>query len=139
MVAAIAATSSPAQPTALAASRCVTPGKAFLVNFKPGVKAKYRAKLRLLRAVKSRGKFGPFPRSLQKGVYFVSSRVPGVGVATWAVSADAYGGGSGVIYSAEPIARKISTYGIDVSPSILKGWGISSGSDGFAASRACIK
>jgi len=139
LAAGVATTTSPAHPLAPAASRCVTPSKAFVVQFKKEVKAKYRAKLGAVRAVKSRDKFGPFPRSLQKGVYFVSSRVAGVGAATWAVSADAYRGSSGVIYGAEPVARKISTYGVDVSPAVLKGWGISPGSDGFAQSRACTK
>jgi len=128
-----------AQPVVPAGSRCVTPSQPFVARFRKGVRAKYRAKVGIFQAVKSRGKFGPFPRSLQKGVYFLSSKVAGVGAATWAVSADAYRGGSGVMYSAEPVARKISTYGIDVSPAILNGRGISSKSDGFAQSRACTK
>jgi hypothetical protein len=139
LAAGVMATASSAHPVAPAASRRVTPSKAFVVQFEKGVKAKYRTKLGAFRAVKSRDKFGPFPRSLQAGVYFVSSKVAGVGAATWAVSADAYRGGGGVIYSAEPVARKISTVGVDVSPAILKGWGISSSSDGFTESRACTK
>ena len=129
----------PAQPPAPVRSRCLSPSDAFVAQFKKGVKANYRPKLGVFRAVRSRGKFGPIPRSLQKGVYFVSSKVAGVGAATWAVSGDAYVGRGGAIYGAEPIARKISTYGVDISPTVLKGWGISPASDGFVASRACAK
>ena len=128
-----------AEPVVPTGSRCVTPSQPFVAQFRKRVKARYRAKLGIFRAVKSRGRFGPFPRSLQKGVYFLSSKVAGGGAATWAVSADAYRGGSGVMYSAEPVARKISTYSMDVSPANLKGWGISPNSDGFAQSRACTK
>jgi hypothetical protein len=103
------------------------------------VKARYRGKLGAFRAVQSHGKFAPFPRSLQKGVYFVSAKVMGLGVATWAVSADAYRGGSGVIYGAEPVSRRISILGVDMSPAVLKGWGISPATDGFAQSRTCAK
>jgi hypothetical protein len=118
---------------------CLVPGKAFVTNFKPGVKSSFRARLGPLRAVRSRGEFGPFPRSLQKGVYFVSAKVPGVGTATWAVSADSYAGGGGVIFGAETVSRKVSTYGVDIGLGVLKGWGIAPSADGFAKSRACLK
>jgi hypothetical protein len=77
--------------------------------------------------------------SPKRACTFLSAKVAGLGVATWAVTADAYRGGSGVIFGAEPVSRRVSTYGVDVSPSVLKGWGISPGADGFAQSRTCAK
>jgi hypothetical protein len=123
---------------AISAGRCLAPGDAFVSSFKPGVKAAYRSKLGKLGAVRSEGQFGPFPRSLQKGVFFVSARVRGVGTATWAVSADAYATGGGLIFGAEPVSRKVSIHGVDVPLSTLRGWGIAPYANGFTESRACV-
>ena len=121
-----------------ASSRCLTPSKSFVSEFKANVKKQYRAKLTTFRSVHSEGTFGPFPRSLTKGVYFVSVRVVGVGTATWAVSADSYAGKGGVIYGAQTVSRRISNYGVDVGLDVLKRWGIAPNADGFAESRACV-
>jgi hypothetical protein len=138
LVAGVAAASSAAQPQELL--RCLTPSEAFVGQFKKVVKARYWGRLGAFRAVRSHGKFAPFPRSLQKGVYFVSVKVVGLGFATWAVSADSYRGGSGVIFGAEPVSRRISTLGVDESfPAVLKGWGISPATHGFDQSRTCAK
>ena len=103
-----------AQPTRATTSSPCLKAPASLVGFlKSDLKSNARGKLGTPRAVKSRDQY-TVPRGLQAGVYYVSAPVRGFGVATWAVSASAFGSGGGLIIGSarSPAACrfKASTY-----------------------------
>lgn len=89
--------------------------------------------------MKSSGQFGGL-RSLREGhVYFVSAKVRGYGIATWVAGGKEFKTGGGVLIGIDPVARRVSDAGVDLRPSLLASWGLTSGADGYAASRACVK
>jgi hypothetical protein len=72
-------------------------------------------------------------------VYFISANLAAKGIATWAVSTSFFRTGGGLAYAVGKTARKVSDLGADVPPSVLAGWGISTGTYGYRQSRACVK
>jgi hypothetical protein len=113
-------------------------GAAVVASLKDGLRASARGKLGTPRAVRSRGRFGGL-RDIREGpVYFVSARVRGFGIATWAVGASAFRTGGGVIIGVGPVARRVSLAGVDLPLSTLVAWGLTPAADGYAASRACV-
>jgi len=101
------------------------------------LKAKARGKLGKAKAVKSRAQF-TFPRGLSAGVYFVSAKISGFGTATWAVSTAAFKGRNGLLIGVGPIARRVSTLGIDLPLSTLSLWGLTKSTSGYHESRHCV-
>lgn len=118
--------------------RCLKVSKGLVSSLKGGLKRAARGKLGTPRGVKSRGEFGG-PNSFANGVYFVSARVRGFGIATWATDRDAFRTGGGFIVDVGPVARRVSVAGIDIPLSTLRGWGLTSAADGYAASRNCVR
>jgi hypothetical protein len=135
-VVAAAASSAPAGGTSSSA-KCLRPPGAAVKTIRETLKAKARGKLGKARAVKSSARF-TFPRGLRAGVYFVSAKVAGSGVATWALSTSAYRTGGGLVVGVGPIARRVSTAGIDLSRATLAAWGLTEHTAGYAESRACL-
>jgi len=125
--------------TTPAADPCLKVPAAFVGALKSGLKAKARGKLGTPRAVKSRDSFTSGPRGLAAGVYFVSARVRGFGVATWAADARAFKTGGGYIADVGPVARRVSVYAVDLPPSTLRSWGLSEQAHGYAQSRRCVQ
>lgn len=124
------------KPEGAKQSRCLAVPKGARSSLAAGLKRGHR--LSGLVAVRSRGKFSG-PADLTLGVYFVSADVkPSPGISTWAVGERAFKTGGGIIVAADPASRAVSTLGVDLSPDVLKGWGISRGAEGFGASQACV-
>ena len=89
--------------------------------------------------MKSRGKFGGL-RDIREGpVYFVSARVRGYGIATWAVGGQAFVTGGGVILGVGQVARRVSTAGIDIPLATLEAWGLAPYAEGYDVSQNCVK
>ena len=94
-----------------------------------------RGKLRNPQGVKSEGEFSGL-RGLQEGVYFVSADVrPSPGIATWAVSAEQWRTGGGLILAIDPAARAVTDFGADLDPS---GFGLDGSAEGYEESRDCV-
>lgn len=128
----------PAQETtgteAKTANRCEKVSAALLSQLKSDLKA--GRKLASPVGVKSRDTFDDGPRRLQEGVYFVSADVkPNPGIATWAVSAEAWRTGGGLIFGIDAAARAVTTFGVDVDPSTF---GLDEGTEGYDESRNCV-
>lgn len=89
-------------------------------------------------AVRSRSHFGGL-RGIREGpVYFVSASVRGYGIATWAVDADAFRSGGGVVLGVGTVARRFSDAGVDIPVGTLKIWGLTPSAEGYTASRSCV-
>jgi hypothetical protein len=117
---------------------CLKVPNGLLVSLKDGLRAKARGKVGTPKAVKSNSQFSG-PRDIREGpVYFVSAPVRGFGVATWAVGGQAFRNGGGIIIAVGPVARRVSTAGVDIPTSTLKAWGLTSAANGYAQSRACL-
>jgi hypothetical protein len=129
----------PTSVTAGQAGRCLPVRPALLAQLKASLTRKAKGKLGKTAAVRSRDDFSGAPLGFQKGVYFVSANLRGLGVATWAVSADAYRTGGGLIFGVGPTARRYSVLGADIPLSTLRAWGLTVTADGYAASRNCTK
>jgi hypothetical protein len=122
-----------------ASGRCQTVPRPALAALKGSLKGTAKGKLGKANAVRSRADFSGAPiRGLRKGVYFVSARVGGVGIATWAMTVDAFRTGGGLIYGVGSIARRFSDLGADVPTSTLKRFGLTEATEGYAASRSCV-
>jgi hypothetical protein len=132
-----AAAAGQAARSATSSGACLIPPQVVIQSIKETLKAKARGKLGKSRAVKSRGQF-TFPRGLRKGVYFVSAKVGGFGIATWAASASEYKTGGGLLVGVGAVARRISDAGIDLSPATLSFWGLTTHTHGYAESRGCL-
>jgi hypothetical protein len=103
---------------------CLKASSGLVSSLKGGLKAKARGRLGTPRVVKSRGQLSGFsPRGFRAGVYFVSAKVRGFGIATWAADASAYRTGGGFIVGIGPVTRRVSVAGIDIPASTLTGWG----------------
>ncbi len=135
-----AALASPGQPSQLASdAKCLKPRTALVKAIKSGLRAKARGKLRKARAVKARPLTGFAPRGFKKGTYFVSAKMRGFGIATWAADRPAYNTGGGLIISVGRVARRVSTLGVDIPRSTLEAWGLTTHTRGYAASRRCVR
>jgi hypothetical protein len=121
-----------------ASAGCLAVPKPMIAALKSGLKAKARGRLGTPRAVKSTATIS-FPRGFRAGTYFVSAPVRGFGVATWAADASAFRTGGGFITGVGPIARRVSVLGVDIPPATLTGWGLTSTTHGYAASRRCVQ
>ena len=119
-----------------ATDRCLKVSSGLVATLKDGLKPRSRGKLGTPRGVKSRGQFSG-PNSFANGVWFVSARVRGFGIATWAVDRDALRTGGGFGTDVGPVARRVSELGIYIPLSTLKSWGLTTGAEGYAASRSC--
>jgi hypothetical protein len=91
------------------------------------------------KGVKAQGDFSAAPRDFRDGVYFVSANLQSIGMATWAVGARAFRTGGGLIVAIGKTARAVANLGVDIPSGTLAHWGISTTTNGFAASRACVK
>ena len=116
--------------------RCLKVSSGLVATLKDGLKRVARGKLGPPRGVKSRGQFSG-PNSFANGVWFVSARVRGFGIATWAVDRDAFRTGGGFGTDVGPVARRVSALGISIPLNTLKSWGLTTGAEGYAASRSC--
>ena len=134
VVIAAAGTASVRTPSA----QCLQVRPAALMSIRSGLHRAARPKLRSARAVKAKGDFSHAPRGYAHGVYFVSAKLRGTGVATWAVSTSFMTNGCGLIYAVSRTARAVSEFGADVPLSVMARWGISSRTHGFAESRSCV-
>jgi hypothetical protein len=124
---------------AAASARCLPVRALVLKAIRSGLHASVRPRLRSARAVKARGDFSNAPRGFSHGVYFISANFRGKGIATWAVSTSFYRTGGGLAFAVGKIARRVSDLSVDVSPSVLAVWGISTKTYGYAQSRSCVK
>jgi hypothetical protein len=94
-------------------------------------------RLRRLFAVRSKASFAGKAPELREGVYFVSGN-DGAAVFTWAVNAQAWRTGAGLIVAADRQTRAVSPRRWIVSPELLeKRYGISEQTDGYGQARAC--
>jgi hypothetical protein len=110
-----------------------------VATLRGSLKPKLRSKLGTPWGVKSRGHFSGL-RGIREGpVYFVSANVRGYGIATWAVDADAFNSGGGVVLGVGTVARRVSDAGVDIRASTLRSWGLAPYAEGYAASRSCVK
>jgi hypothetical protein len=89
-------------------------------------------------AGKSRQQVTNGPHGLSKGVYFVSARVRGFGIATWAADARAFKTGSGFVTGIGPVAQRVSFLGADIPLGKLRRWHLHEETHGYAASRRCV-
>ena len=127
---------SPAASERSDAGRCLKVSSGLVATLKDGLKRVARGKLGTPRGVKSRGQFSG-PNSFANGVWFVSARVRGFGIATWAVDRDAFRTGGGFGTGVGPVARRVSELGIYIPLSTLRGWGLVPYAEGYTASRFC--
>lgn len=119
-------------------AKCLKVSSGLLSNLRDGLRDGARGKLGTPKAVKSRGSFGGL-RDIREGpVYFVSAKVRGYGIATWAVGGQAFKTGGGAIIAVGPVARRVSIHGVDIPPSTLEAWGLAPYADGYDESRACV-
>ena len=121
-----------------AAGTCLSVPRPMVAALRSGLKASARSRLGTPRAVRSSARI-KFPRSFAAGMYFVSAPVRGFGIATWAASAEAFRSGGGFITGVGSVARRVSILGIDIPPATLRIWGLTEGTDGYAASRRCVQ
>jgi len=127
----------PVADAAPQATRCIAVTRALSTQLRHGVKPSLRARLGTMHAVKSRAQLRNAPASFGKRATFVSVRVRGRGVATWAVNDQAFRTGGGFILPVGQLARSIAVFGAALSPAIVTSWGIGARTDGYAQSRAC--
>jgi hypothetical protein len=126
-------------PGGVSGGRCLKVPQPLVSSLKSGLKRAARGKFGVAAAVRSRGKFGGL-RDIREGpVYFVSARVRGFGIATWAVGGSAFKTGGGVILGVGPVARRISTFGVDIPTSTLAGWGLAPYAEGYDVSQTCVR
>jgi hypothetical protein len=104
---------------------------------KASLKREARSKIGKLQAVKSHDTFTT-PRGLTHGVYFVSAKVRGFGIATWAASTSEYNTGGGLLIGVGTVARLVSDAGTDLPRSTLKLWNLTTHTNGYAESRRCV-
>jgi hypothetical protein len=123
-----------ARPTS---SSCVTPGASLTKALRKGMTDPSGPALVRIRAVLSPGTFPSAPAGMRRNVYFVSARVTGKGVATWAVSSPAFKSGSGFILSVDPLARAVSRFGSALSREVITAWGFNARARGYEQSRKC--
>ena len=96
-----------------------------------------RGELRRLFALRSRASFSGKDPQVRAGVYLVSGNI-GVAVFTWAVNAQAWRTGRGLIVAVDAETRAVSPRRWVVSPRLLdERYGISEQTDGYARARAC--
>lgn len=129
---------SSADPASTSA-RCLLVRAPALKAIRSGLRANERAKLGTVRAVKAKGDFSHAPSGFSQGVYFISAKLRGKGIASWAVSTSFLRSGGGLAFAVGKVARRYSTLGVGVPVSILARWGISTGTYEYAESRACVK
>jgi hypothetical protein len=99
--------------------------------------ARHGDRLRRLFAVRSKASFAGKAPEVRDGVYFVSGN-NGAAVFTWAVNAQAWRTGAGLIVAADPQTRAVSPDRWVVRPELLaERYGISERTDGYAQARAC--
>jgi len=122
-----------------AEAECLKVSSGLVGSLKSGLKAKARGKLGVPRAVKSRARITSGPRGFLEGAYFVSARVRGFSVATWAVDPRAFRTGGGFIVGIGPVARRVSVFGVDIPLRTLRRWGLTESTHGYAASRRCVQ
>jgi hypothetical protein len=139
VTATVATWTAPAARPASSAARCVKLQPAGLKALRSGLHPSFRPRLGKVRAVRASGDFSKAPRGFAKGVYFVSARLLGKGIATWAAGTSFTRSGGGLMFAVDKLARQASNFGADLPPSVLKGWGISSTTPGYARSRACVR
>jgi hypothetical protein len=123
----------------IGSNACLKVSSGLLNSLKSGLKPKARGKLGTPRAVKSRAQITNGPRGFAAGAYFVSARVRGFGIATWAADARAFKTGGGFITGVGAVARRISYLGVDIPLSTLRAWGLSESTHGYTASRRCVQ
>jgi hypothetical protein len=128
-----------ATPQRVEADTCLKVSSGLLSSLRSGLKRTARGKLGTPRAVKSRAQITSGPRGFAEGAYFVSARVRGFGIATWAADARAFRTGGGFITGIGPVARRVSVLGVDIPVSTLRGWGLTEATHGYAASRRCVQ
>ena len=123
-----------------AEAKCLKVSAGLLANLKDSLKGKARGKMGTPKGVKSGGTFSG-PRDLQLGVYFVSARIAGYGIATWAVGREAFRTGGGIVIGIGPVARRASDAGtfLTNSQGSAPGIGLTPAADGWAESQACVK
>jgi hypothetical protein len=126
-----------ATPERIAPDICVQVSSGLIGRLKSGLKPKARGRLGRPAAVKSRQLVTNGPHGFRKGVYFVSARVRGFGIATWAADARAFKSGLGFVAGVGPVARRVSNLGADIPPNRLKRWHLHEETHGYAASRRC--
>jgi hypothetical protein len=127
-----------AMPRAAAGGRCLQVPPAFVESLKIGVNYSDNLSTHVA-AVQSRGKFGGLNAVRDGPVFFVSARIRGYGMATWAAAATAFRTGVGVIIPVGANARRASTFGFEIPTSTLKAWGLTPHAEGFDLSRACAR
>jgi hypothetical protein len=94
-------------------------------------------RLQRLFAVRSKADFSERAPDVRAGVYFASGN-EGAAVFTWAVNAQAWRTGTGLIVAADRQTRAVSPRRWAVNPRHLKQrFGISPHTDGYARARAC--
>jgi hypothetical protein len=94
-------------------------------------------RLRRLFALPSKADFSGKAPAVREGVYFVSGNV-GAAVFTWAVNAQAYRTGAGLIVAADRQTRAVSPRRWVVpAPLLDERYGISPETDGYNRARAC--
>lgn len=120
------------------ASRCLSVKPALTKVLRAGVKSSLRARLGTPKAVKTTARLRKAPSGLAKGAWFVSVPVRGRGTATWIVNESAFRTGGGVILPVGSLARSVSVFGSALSPAVVSSWGITTRTDGYAASRDCV-
>lgn len=110
-------------------SACLAVPKPMVAALGSGLKVKARGRLGTARAVKSTATIS-FPRGFRAGTHFVSARVRGFGVATWAADASAFRTGGGFITGVGPTARRVSVLGVDIPAFTLSAWGLTQSTQG---------
>ena len=87
--------------------------------------------------MRSKASFAGKAAEVREGVYFVSGN-NGAAVFTWAVNAQAWRTGAGLIVAADPQTRAVSPHRWVVDPELLaERYGISERTDGYTQARAC--
>ena len=87
--------------------------------------------------MRSKASFAGKAAEVREGVYFVSGN-NGAAVFTWAVNAQAWRTGAGLIVAVDPQTRAVSPHRWVVNPELLEArYGISERTDGYAEARGC--
>jgi len=123
------------QPRDVSSGGCPRAPEALAAVLREGVRR--RGELRRLFALRSRASFSGKDPQVRAGVYLVSGNI-GVAVFTWAVNAQAWRTGRGLIVAVDAETRAVSPRRWVVSPRLLdERYGISEQTDGYARARAC--
>jgi hypothetical protein len=127
-------TASDAQPASVSSDCPPAPG-ALAAVLRKGVRGP--GELRRLFAARSKDSFSDKDPKVRSGVYFVSGNI-GAAVFTWAVNAQAWRTGNGLIVAVDRETRAVSPQRWVVRRQVLRErYGISERTDGYSRARAC--